>query len=261
MHSPSPRRERQLVMGGPGVGKTRAYLTIAELARKTRSEARFYVIDTDYTLDASLEEFPKLAKWGNFIWEQVSTFDDQLELARQYKKKANRGDWMVTDMVSTIWESVQDDHSEKVYGMNKADYFLMKRQEIEEQMRAKKNFQPYEGWLDWPTIKARHADFINTAIINNDAHIFACAESRPLNRSTDDKRVVETFEHIGARPGGEKRLGHLFHTVLLMRQRDEDEWTVETGKDRARKQGKHVLTPKASYAKVYLLGVAGWKLS
>ena len=252
-------------MGTAGTGKTQAYLSIAELARKTKSKSRFYCIDTDYTLDASLEAFPKLAEWDNFIWEQASEFDEQLDLAREYQKKAKRGDWINTDMISQVWESVQEDFTNKIYGMGKADYFMMKREEVAKAKKDPKNFQPLEGWVDWNVIKPNYSSFVNTAVLNNKAHVFACATAQPIQRGKggNTKENIEQFAHIGARPGGEKRLGHIFHTVLLMKNQGEEVWTIDTGKDRSRPDQERLkLTSKQSgqFVNAYLRGVAGWTL-
>ena len=54
LHHPGGTIERIALMGGPGGGKTRAWLSIADFARKTKSDAQFYVIDTDFAAERML---------------------------------------------------------------------------------------------------------------------------------------------------------------------------------------------------------------
>lgn len=262
LHSPSARRRERICVFGPsGAGKTKAWMSIAEMARITKSDTKFYVMDTDLSAEAMLEGYPKLAEWDNLIIEEPFEYAEMMEAATTFRRKAKRGDWIICDMISTEWEAVQAHYSNEVYGTAKADYFLQKRREMEEAKKSK-NFQPFEGWTDWPVIKSLHNEFINTVVLNNKAHVFATAKSKPLSRSGDATSVVEQFEHLGARPEGEKRMAHLFHTALLLKRKDEETWEVSTGKDREREQlWREPLNQGRQFVKAYLMDVAGWKLN
>ncbi len=61
----SQPHERIILMGGPGSGKTTAWLNIAELHRKTKSTSKFYVLDTDFAVERNLMGFPKLVRHGS----------------------------------------------------------------------------------------------------------------------------------------------------------------------------------------------------
>jgi hypothetical protein len=251
-------------------------MSIADMARATRSDAMFYVMDTDRAYEAMIEGYPKLAEWPNIIVEEPFLYTEMMEVAEEFQGKAKRGDWIVCDMVSAEWEAVQTHYSREVFGVTKAEYFLQRRQEMEDINREirerrkagkkadkeKKVLQPFEGYTDWNVIKPMHAEFVNTVILNNRAHVFVTAGSKALSRSGDTKRIVEQFEHVGARPEGEKRMAHLLHTCMLLKRADEDEWEMSTGKDREREQlWRAPLDSSHQFVKEYLMKVAGWKLN
>lgn len=279
LHKPSvgqrERRERICVMGTAGSGKTRAWLSIAELARKTKSDATFYVIDTDLALEAMLDGFPRLAESDTLVVREAMEYNEMLEAALEFKKRAKRGDWIICDMISAEWDAVQAEYVARVFGGTKSDYFLTRRIELEEQnvaaretkgKREKKTFQPFEGYIDWPVVKAMHVDFMNAVVLNNRAHVFATAEAKALNRGSkggDEKGVIDQFAHLGARPAGEKRMSHLFHTVHLLKRSDDETWQMTAGKDRERKEAHRVdLGPDhGQFVKRYLMDIAGWKLT
>lgn len=257
-------------MGTAGTGKTRAWFSIAELARKTGSDATFFVIDTDLAVEAMLDGFPKLAEWDGLVVREALEWEEMMDAAKEFKKRAERGDWIVCDMISAEWEAVQAYYSNEVYGASKAEYFLQRRIEMEQIARdakkKEKNFQPFDGWTDWNVIKPLHVEFVNTVVLNNRAHVFATAGAKALHRSSkggDAKSVIEQFEHIGVRPEGEKRMSHLFHTVHLLKRQDEETWLITAGKERERKElwRKKLGPDHSQWVNRYLLKIAGWKLT
>lgn len=261
MRPPTPRRERILAYGGPGSGKTRAWLTIADLYVKTQSPGKFYVIDTDDTYYASVEEFPRVYESGIVEAEVVYDFPSYREAANKFKQVATPDDWIICDMFDKGWEEVQNHYSEQVFGADKGDFFLSMRKEMEESKKKRTNFQPFEGWTDWPTIKGLHASWANDVIFRHKAHVFLTAGSKPVARKTDDKDTIGTFGHIGAKPAGEKGLAaHGVNTVLMLTQtKTGEEWVVDTAKDRGGRS-MMVKQPIGSWAMDYLVKVAGWKL-
>ncbi len=268
LHGPTKKRERILVAGPPGSGKSRAWISVAELSRLTKSDARFYVIDTDFSAEVSLDAYPKLEASGLLEIYTPIDFDEMIEAAIHARKNAQRGDWIISDMASIAWEWAQNDYTEKVYGMTAADFFLLKRQEMEEAKKKKSNLQPFDGAVDWQPIKLRYAKYINMAVLNNRAHVIATAGTKPIARSggwKDSDSVINDFGHIGHKPAGEKNLSHAFNTVMFMGQKSKDEWEMSTGKERWGTReyvfGERLREgPKGQFARRYLVDVAGWEL-
>lgn len=250
--------ERIILMGGPGAGKTSAYLQIADMARKTKSDSHFYVIDIDYAVDRMLMGYPKLREWPNFHFEEAMSYDEIKAVAKKYRAKVKKGDWLITDLASKFWEITQDEYTFRVYGEDKADYFLAKRAEIEKAAKKPKNDNAFEGWTDWPVIKEMYYNVMNDLTFTRGHSLFT-AGPKPVNRATDDKGIVADFGHIGFRPEGEKRFAHNVHTVVMLEQKKTDVYLMSTGKDREREQ--MTKEPIKNFAMDYLVKRAGWSLT
>lgn len=266
MRPATPRRERILVYGGAGTSKTRSWMTIADMYRKTNTPGTFYHVDTDEAYWANIEEFPELAEAGIIVTNFTPEWDDLVEVTTEYKAKAGPNDWVVGDLFDKGWEYVQEAFSNKVYGKSKAEYFLEKRMKMEE---SKKKNQPVnlEGFIDWPTVKAMHNDWVNDIMFRHKAHVYLATTQKPVNRGSggmkgDDKDTVDTFGHLGSKPGGEKNIGpHSPNTVLRFARRGSDEWVMDTAKDRGARED--MMTVKNNnFALDYLLHPqrGGWLL-
>jgi len=261
-------RERICLMGSSGSGKTRSWLSIAEMARKTRSDARFYVVDTDEAAHTMMwRGFPKLFEAGTVEVEVATDYREVYAALEKFLKVVKPGDWLIVDLMSKLWEMAQDFYVEEVYGEDKASFFLAKRQDMQEASKKNKNFQPFEGWLDWPVIKAQYTKLSNMAFLKHRGNVLVCTGAQPLNRggmggAGDPKDIIETFAHIGARPEGEKRMAHSLHTVMFMQQVSDSTWRMRTGKDREREYVNGVsLGPNdGQFVKKYLIDIAGWSL-
>lgn len=260
MRPSTPRRERILVYGGPGSSKTRSWLTIADLYRKMKSPGTFYHLDTDDAYDANVEEFPALAESGIVVSQYVYDWEMYTEVAKEFAAKAGPDDWIVTDLFDKGWEEAQNYFSEQVFGVDKGDYFLAARMEMEESKKKNKNLQPFDGWTDWSVIKPLHAQWANNVIFRHKAHVYLAATQKPISRANDKKDVIDTFGHLGSKPGGEKSIGvHGVNTVIKFTQKVKGTWIMDTAKDRG---SRDIMdgTVNKNFAMDYLVRLAGWKL-
>lgn len=259
MRPSTPRRERILGYGGPGAGKTRGWLSIADLYVLTKTPGQFYVIDTDDTYWASVEEFPRVEEAGIVTHEFVYDFPGYQRVAKEFAAQATADDWIICDLFDKGWEEVQNFYSEEIFGSDKGDFFLAKRKEMEE-ARKNKNFQPFDGWVDWTVIKPLHAEWANNVIFRHKAHVYLATTAKAVSRQTDKKDVIDTFGHIGQKPGGEKGLAvHGVNTVLMFTQvKTGEEWVLDTAKDRGGRTAL-VKEPLSNFGRDYLMKVAGWK--
>ncbi len=258
LHTPGTQ-ERILLMGAAGSGKSRGWLSIADLSQKTGSDAHFYCIDTDDAISHMLMVgFPHLE---NVTVVSVYEWDEYLAAVHSLRTKVKKKhDWLICDLYSNAWETVQEDYTNKVFGKTKAEYFLMRKREA-----AKKADEGYEGSSDWGVIKPMYRDFALPFFHRHEGHVLATCAVKPLQRTgkwKDSDEMIDWFGHLGFRPEGEKRTPHHVHAALYMR-RKANGWVFTTGKDRERRMvvdewlGDEE-TP-GSLAKKYLIGVAGWR--
>ena len=260
MRPATPRRERIMVYGGPGASKTRSWLTIADMYRKTKTPGKFYLLDTDDAYWANVEEFPELPDSGIIVNNTVYDWEKYQAVAKDYAAVVTPDDWIVADLFDKGWEEAQNYYCQETFGMDLADYFLLKRKEMEKQKKKDKNFQPLEGWVDWNVIKPMHAKFANNVLFRHSAHVYVATTQKPTSRKTDKKVIIDTFGHLGAKPGGEKSIGvHGVNTVLKFSNQGDGEWMMDTAKDRGAR-GLMVQKPNRNFCIDYLLTVAGWQL-
>lgn len=248
--------ERLIIAGGPGVGKTRAYLTIAEMLRLTKADVHFRIVDIDWTVERSLLDFPKLMEWDNFHYTEALDYEEIRTAAQKYRKATKPGDWLVADLGSKVWEKSQEHYIDRTFGDSKADYFLMKRAEVVKASKGKDG-NPLDGWEDWPVIKQMNAEVMNLLTFHK-GHSIVTTGTKPVDRKNDPKELVMDFGHLGHRPDGEKKFAHNVHTAIFLEQRKRDEWVMTTGKDRGREY--FIKEPVKNFARDYLIKYAGWSL-
>jgi hypothetical protein len=259
----STRRERILTYGGPGSSKTRSWMTIAEYYRKTNTPGKFYLLDTDDTYYANIEEFPELAETNIIEPHYIYEWTDYMAKAKEFAAKAKPGDWIIVDLFDKGWEEAQNEYSNRVYGEDKADYYLLRREEVAKAKKDPKNFQAFDGWTDWNVIKPMHASWANYVLFRNKAHVYLATTQKALDRKTDQKDIVDTFAHLGTKPGGEKSIGvHGVNTVIKFTNKSSGEWIMDTAKDRGERE-LMMSTRNNNFALDYLLHPSRgkWKMA
>ncbi len=267
--------ERILLIGAEGTGKSYDWLKIADLAQRTGATTKFYCVDTDNAIRRMLaEEFPHLTNVELTIaidWEEI------LAAVRKYVKTVGPEDWLIVDMFGPSWDEVQDFYTNEVWGQDFGSYMLEVRKQIEhvkkeydakvaagQKVDPKKDAPPssvyeggFQGWKDWNVIKAIYRP-LTKAIMKCPCNLLCTAQTDMFNQSEDEKSLRMMYAGYGVKPRGEKRIGHLFHTVIWVQHPQPTLWWASTIKDRGRKilQGDRL----NNFAVDYLVKVAGWKL-
>ncbi|HUW56761.1 MAG TPA: AAA family ATPase [Planctomycetota bacterium] len=247
-------RERILVMGGFGTGKTSDWLNIAKWSKETGSDARFYVLDTDASVSHMLtvpggqyEGLDNVVLYECFDWmEYVGALKASIAAHRPGL------DWIVVDFVGTAWEAVQEYYVQERYQADDLAEFFM------EQALARSSKAPLDGWKDWSVINRLYKSFQNALIHKHSAHLFLTSGVKVIG-DNEDRSVRALFGPHGVRPVGQKHLGHIPHTVLYAQAIRPGEIFVTTIKDRERRILDGTVQ-QGEFALDYLVNVAGWKL-
>lgn len=263
IESPIQSRERILLMGGTGTGKSFAALSIAK-----RINGCMYVLDNDNAYDRMLEtDFTEL---GNVFVYPTWDWESTVKAATESIVDIRRDDWLVVDILSPTWPMVQDWFSENVYGDDLATYMLRARQAVEvtntaiREKRAKggkvdeketRNLQPFDGFMDWSVINPQYQKFM-AKLRNCPAHVLCTAEVDAVDSKRDSSDVLDLYP-LGVKPRGQKRTGHAFSTILLMSKRKAGVFEMTTVKDRGRKELDHDAV--GDFGVNYLMRTAGWK--
>jgi hypothetical protein len=203
-------RERILVVGGPGSGKTFGWLKLASYFKNSQ----FYIIDTEIGAERSLKEFPGLT---NVHIYPVVEWPEYRKAQREVIDKAVEGDWLVLDMADKAWTAVQRYFIGEIFDQEMGEYFLEARRKMKKD--AKSLFAgrdaALKGWTDWPTINRLYEDFMLPLVYRSPAHLYLATAGQAVSED-DDKEVQELYGPYGIRPAGQKALAHQPDTVLLL---------------------------------------------
>ncbi len=244
LHPKGATRERILLFGPSGTGKSSAYLSIA---RKC-PDSTFYVLDSDFAIERMLES----ENLPNVEHRLVVDWEGYVEGVKDFQAKMSSDDWLVIDFISTAWEAAQGYFIDQIHGKDMDAYFLEARKK-----KAKGN--PLEGDTDWGVINKLYKAWMNILIAKTPGHIFATAQAKAVG-DRDDPAVKQLYTGVGARPEGQKNLAYSFHSVLLTGKTRMGEYNFTTVKDRGRREvEKMAVSEAAGFAGAYLLPVAGWR--
>lgn len=250
IHAPGPRRERILVYGQEGSGKSFVWLMIAEWIYKTKSKAKVWLVDTDRSWDA-------MRPIDGHLDDIVRIFDihewsDYGPAIKTIRTNGAPDDWFSIDLVDNVWDDSQQGYTEAVFGQDLGAFYL--------EQRVKDLPVGGDYGTNWQHIKKMYRD-VTGLITRFPGHVICCATAAQVTPKKgnfgDDPDVVEKYGRVGWKPNGEKKIGHLFHTVIYMADAPSG-YLMTSTKDRQRERfnGKKV-TP--DFVVSYLIGVAGWK--
>lgn len=255
LESPHRGRERVLVYGTAGVGKTNGWW---EILKNTPDDVTFYVVDTDFTVVEFLDSDENADELEERLeWEEVFDFADAKKAIREYAKKADRGDWLVVDRIGQMWTWAQNYFCEEVFDQGKAEHGIAWRREaVQGDDDDSNGINPFNGTMDWPYIKDLYYKHIqNPAVVRNKAHVYVTAGEKQLIDHFEDASTKRRFNSEGYKPNAEKTLIHGPRTVL--RLKGMDPWRFSTIKDRKRdvKQSAKM----RNFARDYLISIGGWR--
>lgn len=286
LHATRRARERILVVGIEGTGKTYNLLLIAQHS----PDCTFYIIDNDNATDRLLEEeFPDLLireeyrdgvldetycdERGTIILYHCHNGWESNKWAIEHAmSRADREDWIGIDSVTPLWDDVQEWFAQGIFGDGMAGYMMQvraKRQterEIVEKEKAKgtkgvKNITTLgalEGWMDWQVINPNYNDAVGKYLRRPPCHIYVTAEMTKLgDEDKKDKDITNLYGPYGVKAKGQKRNGHNVQTVLLLTKGARgDGYMVTTMKDRARPKFEN--DPFDNIVDDYLIPLAGF---
>ena len=235
-------RERILVYGQPGSGKSYAHLKIAEAYPKVR----LHIIDTDDSIPRMLNsEFSHLSN------VEVHPAYDWLSCCKALdaiKPKATSKDWLVVDMLCSAWDFVQSFFVEEIFGRDIASYFLQVRKELKQ---SASNLSALKGWTDWSVINKMYQTWINEITYRLPCHVLLSCKATRISHE-DEPALRDMYSTFGIRPEGEKRNTYRVHSVFLLTH-DRDGYYISTVKDRGRASLENApLTSEHNFATKYL---------
>ena len=250
--SPYGFKERMLLVGGGGVGKTNAVLSIA---RKVKG--KFWVIEDDVSpayqraLETDFCDLTNVDVTEVNGWEEFAA-----ELAKAVEKGNPEEDWLVIDSVSPSWDAVAAWYNDMVHeGKSLSEYMV----EVRARTANLNAFQSEFGADGkYQFINKEYFEKVYGELRKWKGHLIITAEADLLSDKERDQSIKDVFGHTGVKPKGQKKLHHVTHTVLVLGKRGPGDYWMTTGKDRNRSDMERQSV--RDFAVDYLKGVAGWKL-
>lgn len=237
LHIDSPRRERILLYGQEGSGKSHAWVSVAEWIKKTGSKAKVHVVDTDAAWDALRPEDGRL---DDVVVAYPVTEWDDYDVVRKIRESSTPDDWYVLDVVTSLWVDAQEGYFYKVFGEELDSFFIEAKQSGE---------SPGGEWgTNWVQIRRMYQRVMGS-LQRYPGHVIACAYAgevkvpdkgkarTPFHDSTD---VEEKYGRYGWKPLGgssKENIGHNFHTVVFMAETAKG-WKMSVVKDRGDRDKK-----------------------
>jgi hypothetical protein len=264
LSAPSNRRERILLYGEANSGKSSAWVSLALWLRKTKSDAKVWLLDSDQAYEAMwCEELDGIVECVDI---DVNEMEKWPAIMEAIKGRAGKDDWVVVDMIDKLWAGAQSYFWEQEGSGTLGNVYM--RNMIDS------GFNLGGDWgKNWDAINKLKDDFM-WLYLNTKCHKLACTSAGTIytdsksglaTRADDEKYVRYKFK-----PRGHPRIAHEFHTILLAREipgvRDS-EWNLTTVKERGPiGMGKRVelrgekVSPAGGFVHAYLIKVAGWRM-
>jgi len=251
------RRERIIVFGDYGSGKSQVWVDWAKMLRDTGSTAKVRVICTDMGAEASTEQY---VGWEeNVSVCHVERFDDYVSAVKVARETDGPEDLLVVDRSDTAWDAVQSAFSLDVSGKDLDDWAVERLSKGEDNP-----FIDAHG-VSWGIIKRRYQEKFVGNLIRYPGHLLLCANEKPVvqpssvnNKGGDPADVRDFYGTAAMRPGGEKHTGFLMHDIVRLRKKGTGAWVMNTVRARSRQVVENA--PLTNFVVDYLLTVAGWSV-
>lgn len=248
-------REFILTFGVGGTGKSTAILEVARLCPT----------DTFYVLDSELQNYNRLlatafTDLNNVIVTPVTDWDDWVKAIPRVCEDMTRDDWLVVDFATPTWDAVQSWFVDKIHDQDIDQWFVAKRaqnQQMKDAGKEVKGFAALSGSDgDWQVINKVYFKYFYNALLKCPGHVYMTAEQDKTGQD-DDKEVKALYGPYNVKPKGQKKLGHVPMTSLLLTKARAGKYAITTIKDRGRMELED--EPLSNFARDYLIDVAGWK--
>lgn len=254
--SPHKYRERLLLMGGGGAGKTTAALSMI-----AASELPADVIDLDYSMaydraiDMDFEEAREFVTVHSIMPDWEPAIEEVEAIVKKYGDDKDR--WLVLDSISPTWDLVQGWYVQLAMGSNIGKHMAELRRDAD-------NAKDYQAQLsetmNWSAINKEYGRMYR-AIMSWKGHLILTAEAKSIKGERDADQLA-LYGQVGYKPVGQNRLHHVTSTTLFL-QHAKKGYEFTTVKDRNRGEEEHKLVESiedGGFSQSYLRDVAGWQL-
>ena len=214
-------RERILLMGPPGAGKSTQLLNVVSYVGELGIKC--HVIDLEDKITALLgNQIPKnMTLYSCVSWEELIEARDKILAV------CKPDEWIMVDRVDLAWSFVQRFFTQKKYNIELAERLLDKSVD----MKKRAMFIPRFDAGDWPTINENYESFIGFVFYRSRCHALVTSGIRAVD--SDNPKDVDIFS-LGINPRGQKELGHQPISAFLLqdaKKGKEHDYLITTAKE------------------------------
>lgn len=226
-------REKILIYGGTGSGKSKALLSIV----RAFPDNTCFMIDTDDGIGKSIIALGGEEAFPNLEYRLVDGLGGIYTAFHEAQKMLQRGDWLLLEHVGRYFQVAQDYYSQKVYQIPAAERAL----EVKARRKTQQRPPEDEGgsatvWdaKEWADIRNLHnANLMDIILSRSPYNVAATAGAKeiiPFFTGKEKNRLVreqrDIFTPYGFYPEGQKQLHEKFETIVFMER-------VKTGKGKS----------------------------
>jgi len=250
------RREKIVLMGDTGSGKTYSMLTLAQAFPGNL----FYIIDPDDGVSKVLDELGGDAAFPNVEYRLTVTWEEAHAAFIEAHQNLGEGDWLMFEQLGKMWEMAQNYYSietfqipaiDKLLGVKKAEAKVkskvaeLKKQGVVVEEKGSLTPGGFEPG-DWVPIKQLHNQLVmDMALARGSYNVLSTTGIRDIlpiekkPKSEFQKAFLELFMGLGVKPEGEKHNLYRYDTIVGLRKKGQEDRTYvhEAGvvKDRGRR--------------------------
>ncbi len=256
-------RESLLLAGSQGSGKSHGAVKLVGLGK----EIGFNVVVIDFDNGFAKEVQYQMGKQPDnleyFLAKDWGRVTDGINYAF---KNLESGDWLVFEMMNSMWDLSQHQYVDDVYHGNIGNYLRQLRADAEAEIEtleaagkivaSKKDADPksgkktkdairqqsvtgggLDGRTDWFPIKAMHnKDVRDKAILKGDFHLLGTTALQALEQS--EAQSWPEWTNLGRRPSGEKNNVYKFDSIIVAYSKGgEYFWRTDMGNGKGKDRG------------------------
>lgn len=272
---PGNLREKILLPGDAGAGKTSDWLSIAWWAKQSDdTRTTFYVLDTD---DEAVLQVMNEDKYegmlrsvngeevdptGNIVlhsayeWPEYQAFSNKTTWDDSVASKAVAGDWIVLDFVTHAWTAAQEGFLHDAANKTRGEVLYAAG------VKGASGWDMFKEEFNWNAINGAYFDFIKPILLMSRAHVFMTAEMEVIQEGS--KITPDNKEHLAQfgkyKAVGQKKLAYQCRSYLRKQRLARGRVLFTNGKDRARQEldGE---TVSPDFFTTYLKNVAKWEVA
>lgn len=254
IESPHPFKERILVFGGGGSGKTSAVLKCAQYT----PNSRLLVIESDFSWAyerALATEYGDMADRVQ-VWTPEPEWESwTAALAEAIDEGDPDSDWLAIDSITPSWEMVQNWMLHQLYGEDLATFTLDLKKQFKGDLKGFN--RALTDAMNWPAIKKEYHARVYRPIQRWKGHLIITAQAKGVTRDDSDQTQME-FGPLGYKPAGQGDLMYVASSNIFLDHPKRGVWRATSTKDRNRDEmDKQEIE---DFALDYLVDIAGWEM-